>query len=145
MVDDRKPIALLPSPRSSSSPLSWANALRKVIQLPPAANDSRIIIPTTEEYQQATRGFIGPQQEMSKRKRRLLLAAQAGNSSRSTTPTNRRYIVKLKDASGREKVGKVITTMEIEEWAQKNEYHILRSFRISSYVNVEREHTELIG
>jgi hypothetical protein len=144
MTDERQPIALLPqSTRSTASPLSWAEALRKASQLPPPANDGKIIIPTPEEYQQATRGFIGPQQEMSKRKRRLRIHAVIGNHT-PTQPSHKRYIVKLKDKnSGKERVGKVITSVDIEEWAQKNGYAILRSFRIWSHVNSEKEFTEL--
>ena len=145
--DERKPIALLPPARPSFAPtipLNWQEALRKASQLPPAADDGRIIIPTQDEYRQATRGFIGPQEDMSKKKRRMRIVAGIGNVViKPTQPTHKRYIVKLKDPSGKDHVGKVITTLDIEEWAQKNRYRILRSFRNYTFVNPEREHTEL--
>lgn len=145
MGDERKPIALLPPARFSPSiQLNWQEALRKASELPPSANDGRIIIPTQDEYRQATRGFIGPQEDMSKKKRRLRITAGIGNVvTKPTQPTHKRFIVKLKDTAGKERVGKVITTVDIEEWAQKNGYRILRSFRIFTFVNPEREHTEL--
>ena len=149
MADEKKPIALLPPARLSTPPIpmSWQEAIRKASQLPPQANDgSRIIIPTPDEYRQATRGFIGPQEDMSKKKRRLRITTGIGNVvAKPTQPTHKRYIVKLKDPAGKERVGKVITTMDIEEWAQKNECRILRSFRISTFINPQKEHTELTG
>jgi hypothetical protein len=137
MADERKIIGLLPP--ANASPLSWADAMRKASQLPPVANDSRIIIPTPEEVRQVTRGFIGPQQ-MSKRKK---LRVVAGARTTPSQPHYKRYIVKLKDKTGRVKVGKIITTLELGEWAKKNEYSILRGFRLYGTVNAEREHTEI--
>jgi hypothetical protein len=142
MSDDKKPIALLLPARTSVSFSEWQDKLRKASRISPTIsdpdNDNRIIIPTPEEVRNVTSGFIGP-----KSKRRRLGVVAGMHSSTPSKPYLKRYGALLIDKDGRRRAGKIITEMEIEDWAKKNEYTVVRSFRLFGIINPEKEHTEI--